>query len=256
MLPTRVKDAFYTLVRSVGGIANSVVILSYHTISDSKTFGAVTPEMFEAQMRYLYEAHFNVISLAQLAELFEKGSLPPKTVCITFDDGYRDNYSIAYPILKKYNLPATLFVVSDWIGKKSAAYHGEEIDLLSEVEICELDTTDLIAIESHTAAHQVLPSLSLEACEEEIRRSREKLERLLGRPVQHLAYPKGRHSKEVRDAAARARVRFAYTTLEGVVRTGDDFLQLHRNGIDRTVTLAQFKGMALLGRLSRLRLFA
>src|SRR5262249_20796007 len=108
-------------------------------------------------------------------------------------------------------------------------------------------------IEPHTASHPKLHQVSPEDAEREIKTAKLALEQLLGKECRHLAYPKGRHNEAVRAASRRAGITNAYTTEEGLVRPGDDALQLHRNGINRTVTLAQFRGIAGWGRLSRAR---
>ena len=248
-----VKDSMYGIAGLFPQPRNAAVNLNYHSISGAEHFGAVTSENFADQMRALKEGNFNVISLARLAEHRRSGRIPPKTVCITFDDGYRDNYAVAFPILKKYSLPATIFVITNGIGG-TWEMRGETFDMLSEDQIKELSSSGLIAIEPHTASHPKLHQIPVDEVEREIRTSKEKLESLTGVPCRHFAYPKGRHNEAIRAAAERAGISFAYTTQEGLVHPGDIDLALNRNGVNRTVTLREFVGTARFGRLSKARL--
>lgn len=90
----------------------------FHRFSDVETAHRVSSGIFDEQLRYL-KKHFNVIPLSQLRESKEKGiDLPKKSLVLTVDDGYRDFYDVAYPLLRKYELPATLFVTTGFINKE------------------------------------------------------------------------------------------------------------------------------------------
>jgi len=108
----------YTYVRR--NITKShIVIVMYHRISpkkDSWSSGSVSPESYERSIEYFYR-HYEIIPLKKLAEdISQKNHLPPKGIVLTFDDGYKDNYLYAYPILKKYGIPATMFLTTGPIG--------------------------------------------------------------------------------------------------------------------------------------------
>lgn len=112
-----ILDAYAFLRRKL--IKSQIVILMYHRVSpirDIWSLKPLSPQSFERQIRYFYE-NYNILPLDELAMYIEKGkSLPEKTAVITFDDGYKDNYLYAYPILKKYHLPATIFLTTGSIG--------------------------------------------------------------------------------------------------------------------------------------------
>jgi peptidoglycan/xylan/chitin deacetylase (PgdA/CDA1 family) len=94
------------------------VVLLYHRVNPDEDpfFPAISVEVFEAQMRYL-SRNFRVLSLADIIRRIQRGKgVEPLTITITFDDGYRDNYTFAHPILKRYQLPATLFVATGFVG--------------------------------------------------------------------------------------------------------------------------------------------
>jgi peptidoglycan/xylan/chitin deacetylase (PgdA/CDA1 family) len=145
-------------------------ILCYHRVMDidPKTFEFdedlvdATVADFDRQMKFVSK-HFNVITFKDLVEYRKKGKLPKNPLIITFDDGYRDNYTNAYPILKKYRLPATIFLTTDYIENKDifwwdkVAYYikktpKKEINFSFNGEICKYDLSNqekkLFAIKS------------------------------------------------------------------------------------------------------------
>ena len=103
-----------------------VPILMYHSVDPNAVPGnrlAVSVNTFERQMRFLKDRHYNVVPLYVIASLVkDRRKIPPKTIAITFDDGYKDNYTYAFPILKKYNLPATMFIIVNEVGKIGRAH--------------------------------------------------------------------------------------------------------------------------------------
>lgn len=130
---------------------SQVAVLLYHSVYPRDGLlseGAVTPQDFAEQMAYL-SREFDVISLDCLAERVEnKRSLPAKAVAITFDDGFRDNYVYAYPVLKKYHMPATIFLATGyvdtpkcywWLSVRCAIEHMAE----SQIDVGELGSFSL-----------------------------------------------------------------------------------------------------------------
>ena len=99
-----------------------VPVLMYHSVNPESHPVMyrliVKPESFARQMQFLKSHHYNIVSLETVGRLIqEKKNIPPKTVAITFDDGFRDNYIYAYPVLKRLGLPATIFVIYDEVGR-------------------------------------------------------------------------------------------------------------------------------------------
>ena len=116
------------LLRKVRALMESkAVILMYHRI-DNLTFDpwqlAVSPENFEQQLKVL-KGSFNIIPLRQLPSRIHRRPIGSKAVCITFDDGYVDNYTFAKPLLERYNCPATFFIANDYIGKEQEYWWDE-----------------------------------------------------------------------------------------------------------------------------------
>jgi len=108
-------------------------ILEYHRIANDKEDilkMVVSPKHFRKQMRYL-KKKYNVISLKEAVEKIKNYQpLPPYSVAITFDDGYLDNYLNAYPILKKFDIPATIFLTTDYIGSEKLVWFDELVELI------------------------------------------------------------------------------------------------------------------------------
>lgn len=198
-------------------ISTQVPILMYHHLSEDVTNSEmVSPEQFEAQIRALAEAGYTGISFDELQAYVLRGEpLPEKPVVITFDDGYRSNYTLAYPILQKYGMKATIFAIGVSFGKD----HYKDTDYtitphFGAAEAAEMTASGLISIQSHTYdMHQwppyetdsavrenilQLPGESeesyVQALTEDFTRSRALLEGATGQPVDVLAYPAGQYS--------------------------------------------------------------
>ena len=126
----------------------TVPILMYHYLGSHEGTLSVTPESFERQMKYLRDHRYHVISLDEFIETKRRGGeFSHNTVVITFDDGQRNNYHDAFPILKKYAMPATIFVITQWTGQ--SAYLTW--DQMREMSAAGVD------FGSHTQHHVYLP---------------------------------------------------------------------------------------------------
>ena len=97
----------------------TVPILTYHSFDYGRGTLSITPENFEKQMRYLKDKGYNVIPLDELvAGIKNKKKFAHNTVVITIDDGYENNFTYAYPVLKKYGFPAIIFLITNQIGTR------------------------------------------------------------------------------------------------------------------------------------------
>ncbi|MFH1888708.1 MAG: polysaccharide deacetylase family protein [Candidatus Omnitrophota bacterium] len=202
----------------------TVPIAMYHSVDPHalpQNRLALTPETFERQMRFLKNNNYNVLSLEPIAALIEEGKrVPHKTVSITFDDGYKDNYIYAFPILKKYNLPATIFIIIDEVGRP---------DRLSWKEINEMRDSGIITFGSHTFGPEPLVNIK---SEEEIRGqifgSKRILEDKLGRPINAFSYPEGRFNDRIKQLVMEAGYKLAVATNPGKEFSDDDIFALKR----------------------------
>jgi len=183
-------------------------IAMYHSVMPSAIKGnalIVSTKTFERQMRFLKEKNYSVISLEQAAACISQGKrLPPRAIVLTFDDGYEDNYRYAFPILKKYGLPATVFMIVNDIGKPGK---------LTLDQMMQMKDSGLITFGSHSLSHPFLESITHEpTLVEEIRGSRDKLEGILNVPVRAFSYPCGRMNENVRRKVIEAGYETAVTT--------------------------------------------
>ena len=134
-------------------------IIGYHSISDDDSYISLSPAMFTVQMRYLNDAGYRVVSFDRfITDIDENGTLPERTLVLTFDDGLKDFYTAAWPVLRQFDFSATVFVPTDYIGDKSrwyADYGLAPVAMLDWDEIRELATTG-IDIQSHGCSHRPL----------------------------------------------------------------------------------------------------
>lgn len=203
-----------------------VPIIMYHSVNPEAVYAnrlAVTNDTFERQMRFLKRHRYNVIDIPTLADLIRnKDRIPPRTIAITLDDGYRDNYTHAFPILKKYNLPATLFVILNEVGRP-------EGDRLSWEEIEVMRDSGIITFGSHCLGPEPLVNLaSEEEVKKEISLSKRILEERLAKAVTVFSYPEGRFNERIRQLVIDAGYKSAVATNPGKDYPSDDIFALKR----------------------------
>jgi peptidoglycan/xylan/chitin deacetylase (PgdA/CDA1 family) len=205
------------------------------------------------QMSWLKTSGFNIVSLDEIGQYCEAGTIPKKTLAITFDDGYQDNYINAFPILRRLSIPAAIFITTgDLRGKKVESL--PPLPKMSEAQLQSLHESGLVSIEPHSETHPNYGEISEDQIERETRESKSYIDALLKKNCRHFAYPKGSYSRAAQRVLARSGVAFAYTTDVGRVRPSDNRYAMKRNGIGANVTFGQFKGIASFGYLSVRRL--
>ena len=180
----------------------TVPILMYHQIAtttpEEDPFRlAVPPKRFETQMRYLSDHGFKTATLNEVISWVENGENPPGSrIVITFDDGYLDNYTNAFPVLQKYGFSVTIFLVSDFLGKSRSWGHGHPACLMDWGHAREMSRFG-VSFNAHTCTHPDLTTLSNQEASRELIESRKKIEDALGVAVRHFAYPWGRYDKRI-----------------------------------------------------------
>jgi peptidoglycan/xylan/chitin deacetylase (PgdA/CDA1 family) len=194
----------------------TVPVLSYHNFSLDKTDKmTVSKTSFEDQMRLLKERGYRVISMEQLFDFFDfRKQIPAKSVVITIDDGWKSASEIAFPVLKQYGYPATLFVYTDLINSGRKAMTWEH---LKEVADNGFD------IQCHTISHRDLSDIHEEesfkeyfdTVEKEIIQSKEIIKSNTGRDCRYLAYPFGNFNNMVIAILKRNGFRGAFTVRRG-----------------------------------------
>lgn len=215
------------VMRLNSGKFKGIPIIDYHCI-DNNIFGDksmfVSPNQFEQQMKYLHDSGFTPITFEQLDTV----SCIKKPLIITFDDGYEDNYQNAYPILKKYNFKATIFLISNAIGHKRYL-NGDEINLMK----------DSIDFESHTVNHRYLTKLSKESIESEVGDSKSALEKLLNKHVFVLAYPYGAYNMDI-ITLVKKYYKYGITTSNSKVYEYPGNYEIKRIGIEKDIDIETF----------------
>lgn len=180
----------------LGGLSidgyQEVPILTYHNFSTRATNKmTVTASEFEAQMRYLKDHDYHVISMKSFFEFLDfKRQIPKKSVLIAIDDGWRSFYTLAYPILKKYGYPATLFIYTGLIDGEKNHLNWAEIKEMSKHQI---------EMQCHTRSHRYLTKrksgesylMYVNEIENELNHSASIIEAKINKKVDLLAYPYG-----------------------------------------------------------------
>jgi len=230
-------------------------ILMYHAIDHPRAAAEATlcciPERFATQIAVLLDAGATFISLEQALSI-ARGNVaraPERAVVITIDDGFACAHAHALPILARFGVPATVFVVAGLVGQPAAWLAAAGLPVRSIMSATQL--RDLAAqgvtIGSHTMQHAMLDACADDVLAAELRDSRHRLEDILGGPVGSFAYPYGRHDRRVRDAVERAGYALACTTIPGRVRGDTDPLRLPRVSIDGDEQPWQVRGKVRLG---------
>ena len=208
-----------------------IPILTYHSIDESGSVISTKPEVFRKQMKGLSEAGYEVVALSHLVESRSgKTSLPPKTVVLTFDDGFQNFYAAVFPVLQEYGFKATVFLVTDHCGGYND-WRGNPPDLqrsklLSWREIKELSDHG-IEFGAHTRTHPDLTRIGAERVENEIIESKKVIEDSIGREARTFAYPFGKFNPTIRRVVEKTFAAACSTNL-GKVCPQSDFYTLER----------------------------
>jgi len=205
-----------------------VQVLCYHSVSDnqSKKGPIVIPnDKLREQLQTIKDNGYTTLTMSELNDyLFQDKPIPEKSVIITFDDGYRDNYTNALPILKEFNMKATFFIISSYINR--------DLYLTSD-EIKEMSDYGF-DIESHTVSHRALSTLSYDDQLKELKNSKETIENLTHKPVISIAYPEGKYNNDTKKAVVDAGYSMGFTIERGIANRNDNLAQLQRDCIDYT----------------------
>jgi peptidoglycan/xylan/chitin deacetylase (PgdA/CDA1 family) len=220
-------------------------VLMYHSISQADNYYAVTPHMFAQHMRYL-KAQYCPVRLVEVAAFVTgQGTLPDRAIAVTFDDGYADFLTNAFPLIEKYDIPATLFVCAGHVERKAL---GNHLPLLSWEQIRALQHSGLIEIGSHALTHQALTHLSLTEATTEIATSRAIIANQCGISPGCFAYPKGQFNPTVVQLVEQAGYQAAVTVESHLVQGGSPQaaraqaqFMMPRIQIDRVTSLRIFQ---------------
>lgn len=183
---------------------SGIPVLLYHSIDDSGSVISTSSSQFRSHLSYLRRRGYQTITGNQFIDYLEAGrKLPQKSFMITFDDGFRNNYTHALPILKELGYTALIFLVTDNIdGVCSWEKHPSiaEMPLLSWTEIKEMSDSGM-EIGSHTCSHPDLRKLSKQAVINELSTNKYEIENKLEKPVDFFAHPYGFYNQTTVEAS-------------------------------------------------------
>lgn len=227
-----------TFSSTIVPIQPKVPVLMYHSIQlCAHDQYCLPPEQFEKQMKELVSSKYSSITATELLHFWDKKTkLPAKPIVVTFDDGYKDNYFNAYPVLKKYNIKATIFLVTGLIGRPN---------YLSWEQIKEMQKSGLVDFESHTVHHPDLSKLPPEQVYQELVQSKQTIEKELRKPVKIFAYPYGMYKRTTLPLLKKAGYEMAFNSNPGLASPVQGQYLLKRiaihgnNSVDRFIQLAK-----------------
>jgi peptidoglycan/xylan/chitin deacetylase (PgdA/CDA1 family) len=212
-------------------------ILTFHAVEDRRSIISLSPRVFRRAIDTLRQGGVRALSLSDAVGLLRDGApLPPRSVVITFDDGYRSVYEIAFPVLQAHDIPATVFLTTGSAAGSGPLPSLEGRAMLSWEEIREMERHG-IDFGAHTCSHPDLTRSSAERLEAEVRDSKDIVEQGIGRAIACFAYPFGRYDRRVRDvvrrhfgAACSDRLGFvnAHSDLYGLERIDTYYLRTER----------------------------
>ena len=226
-----------------------IAVLMYHHVSPHKgDMVTVSPATFERQMEYLTKAGYKTLTLDELLS-YIKGDMvfQQKAVVVTFDDGWLDNYIYAFPVLKKYHIHASIFIVTDIIERASRdgvepptvvpthresklmMQKGEEHKVFLRWDIIkEMADGELVDFYSHAKTHASCDFLSEPELFEELQASKRVIEEKLKKPCPFLCWPFGRYTSFAIEVARKVGYSATYTTNHGIVTAGSDPFAIKR----------------------------
>lgn len=208
IIHNRIEDKpLYAFSRNSNDNKESIPVLMYHAIRDGEDNPYIIPvAKFKEQMEYLKAEGYNTLTMDELYNYLNSNiKIPKKSIVLTFDDGYEDNYLNAYPILKKMGFKATIFVVPSYLDKGTLFLKTDDLRVMSE---------NGIEIESHTYNHVKLSTLSYEEQKDNLKKAKEILEDKINKKVNFIAYPFGSYNDETFKAVKASGYKMAFT-IEG-----------------------------------------
>lgn len=216
-------------------LLRSVPILLYHKVGSDTDSLTVSTERFSKDMKYLSEKGYTTLSLEDIRRRLnnEAAPMPKNPVLITFDDGYLDNYTNAFPILQKYNLKASFYIITGMIGMENR---------VTTAQIREMDAAGM-GIGSHTVTHRSLGELPVAEAAAELSDSKTMLEQMLGKKIDFIAYPCGSYHKDTLGLVNKSGYQGGFSVRQGNAMFTDT-LAIRRIPIfnyDRSISYVMFK---------------
>lgn len=213
----------------------NIPILCYHDVTSNNPDNnglLISPEKFKEQLQYLKYNNYTPITLDELYDYLRNNKeIPEKPVVITFDDGYKGNYEYAYPLLKEFKFPATMFVISNYVGGA---------DFMTTEQLKEMSNNG-IEIESHTSKHDDLSKLNETEQVETLKNAKTSLEKIIEKPVDFVAYPFGRHNSNTRISAEKAGYKLGFNLNGNFADRKDHNFNMDRIYVNGNDSLKEFE---------------
>jgi len=216
-----------------------VGVLMYHSVDETKWKYGISKKDFEKQLQYL-QKNFNVVSAKKIIEYIQgKIELDNKSITLTFDDGYLNTYETVLPLLKKYNLPATIFLTTNLEEKPCLG----NLPRPNWEQIKEMQKSGLVEIEVHGHNHKNLKNeVQIDAeLENEILKCQKIIAEKIGIQPTLLAYASGHKNEKVIQVIQKQGFQAAFDISEGFVKKGDNLFRIKRIQVDRTMNFLLFK---------------
>lgn len=212
----------------------NIPVLMYHSIAYEKGNDLrVPPEKLRQELQIIKDNGFTPITLDELYSHFnDEAALPPKPIVLTFDDGYKDNCENALPILKEFGFKATVFVIT--------CQTDDSRDYMTSAQLKEMNANG-IDVECHTVTHPHLKDLSYDKQLVELRDSKAKLEKMLNKKINYIAYPYGSYNDDTVKLTQSLGYKMAFTTNEGPANKDQGIFTLDRMYISASNSLDYFK---------------
>jgi len=199
----------------------------------------ITPERLESLIVEYKRRGYSFVSIDEIRNRLEtihswgKALFVSKCIAVTLDDGYRDNYEVAYPIFKKYNVPFCIYVTTGYIGGEFGVREDRPVTLTEEL-ILALDKEPLCTLGAHTVTHSNMTKLSADEQEREIVDSIRTMEQITGHKITHLTIPYGAKNQQTMSLLRRESITAQVDAWGGPVRMGMDVLRIPRYIVEET----------------------
>jgi len=189
----------------------------------------ITPDFLTSTIENHLQQGYRFVSIDQVCDILQGKDKGKPFICLTFDDGYRDTYEVAYPLLKSFNVPFVVYLTTGFVDNISKMWWYNSTDALIWEQIKEMDRDPICTIGAHTLSHPRLSELSYEEALKEIVESRNRLEEKLGHKVNHFSYPYGDYNTDTIDIVKQCGFASNLRAWGGTIRKGDfSMLELPR----------------------------
>lgn len=192
-----------------------------HRSEDANRELEVTPQFLEQTINDYCNQGYRFVSIDKACAIIANGRSNRPFVCLTFDDGYRDTFDLAYPLLKKLDIPFVVYVTTGFADDTASMWWYGKTEAMNWEQIKALDNDPLCTIGAHTVSHPRLSTLAEEETRKEIVDSKRRLEEMLGHSVNHFSYPHGDYNTTTLQVVNEAGFTSALKAWGGSVRKGD-----------------------------------